>query len=562
MKNSILIVDDDKISQAIISKILRDSGQNYVLYTADNGETAIKVAKEKQPGLILMDWEMPVLSGIEALEMLKRNEITREIPVIMETGMVSSEKLELAFGTGAIDYIRKPVDKTELIARVKSALALYNSFLEIKQKNEQIQRHIEELEKLSIIAEQTDNSVLLIKPTGEIEWVNKGFMRMHEYQLEEYKQYFGEKIVDIEDKTPEEIIEEFIKKRRSATFQSVAETKSGDFKWIQTRITPIFEEYTGQIKRFIAIQADITKLKESERELKHRNDGLVKLTHELLELNLQLETEKLSIEKRTNEIEQEKEVIEQEKTKLMAEKAELEDEKERTEALLFNIMPEHVAIQLKSTGSAKPRDYKMATVLFTDFKGFTHACEKLTPKELVNALHSYFVRFDNIIQNHFIEKIKTIGDAYMCVGGVPIRNRSNPFNVVLAALEIQQFMNSLDKFKRDERFPVWKLRLGLHTGPVIAGVVGKTKFAYDIWGDTVNIAARMEQSGVVGKVNISGSTYDIVGKYFNCEYRGKIEAKNKGKVDMYFIHGLKSDYSHDENRVIPNSKFLQMLNDM
>jgi class 3 adenylate cyclase/tetratricopeptide (TPR) repeat protein len=214
-------------------------------------------------------------------------------------------------------------------------------------------------------------------------------------------------------------------------------------------------------------------------------------------------------------------------------------EKERSEKLLLNILPEETAEELKSKGSATPKHYDKVTVLFTDFKGFTKIAEKLTPQELVEELNQCFLEFDRIIDKHNLEKIKTIGDAYMCAGGIPVANDTNPMDVVAAGLEIKKYMENLKKDRESRGEDYWELRIGIHTGPVIAGVVGKNKFAYDIWGDAVNTASRMESSGIPGKVNISGATFELVKNRFKCTYRGKVAAKNKGEIDMYIVEGVK-----------------------
>jgi adenylate cyclase len=213
----------------------------------------------------------------------------------------------------------------------------------------------------------------------------------------------------------------------------------------------------------------------------------------------------------------------------------IENEKERSEKLLLNILPLETAEELKEKGSATPKQYEMVSVLFTDFKGFTNIAEKLTPQELVAELNRCFFEFDKIIDKHNLEKIKTIGDAYMCAGGIPVANTSNPVEIVRAGLEIKQFMDDLKQKREAAGQDYWELRIGIHTGPVVAGVVGKNKFAYDIWGDAVNTASRMESSGIPGKVNISGTTYDLVRDHFECSHRGKIQAKNKGEIDMYIV---------------------------
>jgi class 3 adenylate cyclase/tetratricopeptide (TPR) repeat protein len=215
-------------------------------------------------------------------------------------------------------------------------------------------------------------------------------------------------------------------------------------------------------------------------------------------------------------------------------------EQKRTDELLLNILPLETAEELKSTGKATPKYYKLVSVLFTDFKGFTQITEKLSPQEVIEELNRCFLAFDEICERHELEKIKTIGDSYMCVGGLPVANTSNPADCVAAALEMQAWMEDWKAEKLANGKQAWEVRIGIHSGEVIAGVIGKNKFAYDVWGDTVNLASRMESAGEVGKINISESTYELVKDRFECEYRGKIQAKNKGEVSMYFVNGTKA----------------------
>ena len=210
-------------------------------------------------------------------------------------------------------------------------------------------------------------------------------------------------------------------------------------------------------------------------------------------------------------------------------------EKKRSDELLLNILPEETAEELKATGTAKAKSFDLVSVLFTDFKNFTLASEKLSPEELVAEINHCYSEFDRIITKYGIEKIKTIGDSYMCAGGLPGTNNTHPFDVVSAGLEMVNFIERNKNERKEKGQPFFELRLGIHTGPVVAGIVGIKKFAYDIWGDTVNTASRMESSGEIGKVNISGTTYELVKDKFTCTYRGKIQAKNKGEIDMYFV---------------------------
>lgn len=213
----------------------------------------------------------------------------------------------------------------------------------------------------------------------------------------------------------------------------------------------------------------------------------------------------------------------------------IKKEKQRSEELLLNILPEEVADELKTKGEVEAKLMDEVTVLFTDFKGFTQLSEKLSPKELVAEIDLCFRAFDHIMHKHGVEKIKTIGDAYMAAGGLPIPNKTHAVDVVNAALDIQQFMQQHKEEREAQGKLFFEIRIGIHTGPVVAGIVGVKKFAYDIWGDTVNTASRMESSGEAGKINISETTHALIKDQFSCTHRGKISAKGKGEIDMYFV---------------------------
>ncbi|MCX6252362.1 MAG: adenylate/guanylate cyclase domain-containing protein [Bacteroidetes bacterium] len=215
----------------------------------------------------------------------------------------------------------------------------------------------------------------------------------------------------------------------------------------------------------------------------------------------------------------------------------IQKEKERSEALLLNILPAEIARELKEKGKADAKDFEEVSVLFADFEDFTVTSEKLSAQELVAEIHACFEAFDGIIGKYGIEKIKTIGDAYMAAGGLPIHFPDSVKNTVKAGLEMQEFMIMRKQKRETQGFLAFDMRLGIHTGPLVAGIVGVKKFQYDIWGDTVNVAARMEDNGEIRKVNISQSTFEFIKEdpWFYFEYRGKIEAKHKGELDMYFV---------------------------
>jgi len=216
-------------------------------------------------------------------------------------------------------------------------------------------------------------------------------------------------------------------------------------------------------------------------------------------------------------------------------KAEITTERNKSDQLLLNILPQETAEELKEKGFASPKSYEMATVLFTDFSGFTRIASKMTPEQLIEELNICFSNFDSILEKHGLEKIKTIGDSYMCVAGVPKKNPDHCIQAIEAGKELIAFMDQRIKEKKLAGVNYWKMRLGIHSGPVVAGVVGAKKFAYDIWGDAVNVASRMESNGAVGRINISEASYQLVKDVFPCEARGKIMAKNVGEVNMYFV---------------------------
>ena len=210
-------------------------------------------------------------------------------------------------------------------------------------------------------------------------------------------------------------------------------------------------------------------------------------------------------------------------------------EKQTSEKLLLNILPEDTAKELILNGKVKAKQHESVSVLFTDFKGFTSYSENLSPEALVETVDFYFSKFDAIIEKHGLEKIKTIGDSYMCAGGLHKNENGHAKSTVAAAFEIAEFVENT---KNDIAASVltFDIRIGINTGPVVAGVVGTKKFAYDIWGDTVNVASRMESMSMPGKINISEYTYAIVKEDYTCEYRGEIEVKNRGHMKMYFVN--------------------------
>jgi adenylate cyclase len=243
-------------------------------------------------------------------------------------------------------------------------------------------------------------------------------------------------------------------------------------------------------------------------------------------------------------------VVEKKSEDLMA-------ERERREAMLGSFLPKNTADEILTKGKANKIKYNFVTVLFSDIQGFTQIAEEMNPEVLIDELDKFFFHFDSVAEKYGIEKIKTIGDAYMCAGGLPEKNRTNPVEVILAAIEMQAYMLSMKGTNDLHGMKFWDIRIGIHTGTVVAGVIGQKKLSFDIWGDTVNTASRMESSGDAGKINISGTTYEFVKDFFLCEYRGKMPVKYKGELEMYFVKGIIPELCHADGN--PNERFLTKL---
>lgn len=277
-----------------------------------------------------------------------------------------------------------------------------------------------------------------------------------------------------------------------------------------------------------------------------------------LEMKVRMRTKE--IEQKNREIEQKNREIEEEKNKVVEQQKLLQIEKDKTEKVLKNVIPASTAEELKKSGKARARAYKTVSVMFTDFVGFTKISDRTNPTELVKKLDVYFTKFDEIIVKNNLEKIKTIGDAYMCAGGVPVRNKTNPIDACLAALQIQAYMHARknDAIANSEEY--WELRLGINTGEVTAGVIGSERLAYDIWGATVNQAQRMEMLGTPGDVTITGATYQHIEPYFDVTFKGKAQTKSNGVIDMYVVEGIKKELSVNGEGIYPNDRFQEIVN--
>ena len=272
-----------------------------------------------------------------------------------------------------------------------------------------------------------------------------------------------------------------------------------------------------------------------------------------LEVKISERTKEIRLQK--TQIEDQNKLIEDEKNKVVEQQRLLQIEKDKTEQWLNNTLPSEAVITLKRQGKVPAQAFDTVSVLFTDVVGFSRISETMTPSRLVTKLDVLFRKFDEIIEVNQLEKIKTIGDAYMCAGGVPSENSTNPIDACCAALQIQAYMSKIkyDAIANHEDY--WEIRLGINTGPLTAGIIGNLRLAYDIWGPTVNLAQRMEMLGEPGKVTITGSTFNHIEPYFECEFKGKVQSKARKWVEMYVVKRIKPELSINGEGLYPNNRF-------
>ena len=496
----------------------------YDISSCERGEDVLLAAIESQPIAILVDHKFNGVGGYSVIRSLKNSEFTRNIPVYFFHDFVDLESVGEAVALGADDFFRKPIVLEELLPRL--AVLLRNAKI-IKDLRSASQR----LNDFAVAATKAGNSLIMVNANGDIEWVNGGFEKLYGCNLEQFKQLFGANMFS--DNLPIKTIAAFRRCRENGEYVTYVNSwtmNDGTVKEIQTSLSPAYDHW-GNFYKIICIETDVSDLKAVEHELEYKNAHIT-------EANQQLEQQRSEIEEQ---------------------KRSLEEEKKKSEELLQNILPMEIARQLTRKGTAKPKPYKDVSVLFTDFVGFSSLTRAYDALELIEILDHYFQRFEQIGEGHFLEKIKTIGDAYMCAGGLPRTNKSHAFDAVLAALEIKKFVADKAHADRLQNKSPWGVKIGIHSGEVIAGVIGRKKFAYDIWGDTVNVASRMQEASEPGKINISQSTYDKVKDFFECTPRGEIPVKNIGSISMYYVERILPELSDDADGVYPNAAFKKIL---
>ena len=359
--------------------------------------------------------------------------------------------------------------------------------------------------------------------------------------------------------------ERFIEKNREITFNSLSPgdyqlkiyAKLGEGSWskkpkvLEISILPPYWG-TWWFWTIVALIISVLAFLFFKRRIESERREQVKLEIKVTERTREISNQKSRIEEQSK-------LLEAEKNNVVLQQELLQVEKDNAERWLANALPEEVVRELKVNGKVEANAFDKVTVMFTDVVGFTNISRKMRPSRLVKRLDVLFKRYDELIQNNDLEKIKTIGDAYMCAGGIPIENSINPMNACIAALQIQDYMSKLKFDAIANHSDYWEIRLGIHTGPVIAGIIGDLKLAYDVWGPTVNQAQQMEKFGAPGEVTVSGTTFTFIEPYFECVPKGKVNIKGGIEVDMYSVLKIKPELSEKGEGLFPNNKFSEIV---
>ncbi len=509
------LVEDDKVlNQLIKGKLVKAGYKCDSFYTGKDYIEYIENCQEL-PTLLLVDYNLPDMNAPEIINQL--NALKKGIPFVVLTGHGDQKIAVDMMKRGAIDYFIKeqgfldllPSLINQAVNRLKVTRQLADSQIALR-KSEEKYRTI--FENISDIFFELDESGIILEISPSVETAFN-FIR---------KQVINQSLF-FDDKILQQFLSIVQEKKIVSDFEIAVQTPLNKkvFCSVSAQVMISNEDASPRI---VGIMRDITERKHAEIAIKESKEKYKQLNAEMAK-----------------------------------QKLELEIEKRKTEKLLLNILPAKIAEELIQKGFAQPQYYKQVSVLFADIEGFSHIVRDFSPIELVEKLDEYFYEFDEIIEKFKIEKIKTIGDCYMCAAGIPVRNQSNPIEIVIAGLQIQQAIEKLKHKSLSKKHTPFELRLGIHTGEIVAGVVGKNKFAYDIWGNAVNKASRIVAAGQKGKVNISGATYNLVKEYFDCTYRGKIATKSNLPMEMYFVNRINPEYSADAWGIVPNEKMQESI---
>ncbi|MEA3338337.1 MAG: adenylate/guanylate cyclase domain-containing protein [Chloroflexota bacterium] len=533
-QGTILVVDDTPAILLLLQKML--SGQGYEVCVADSGARALESVKASPPDLILLDIMMPEMSGFEVCECLKADAQTCDIPIIFISALSETKNIVDAFALGGVDYVTKPFQQQEILARVATHLILRSAQKKLKEKNAQLEQVNDDLTRE--VAERKRTEEALHRHAARLK-----------IQRELHQSILAARSPETVAMAAIGRVRQLIPCHRAVVvaigengaIQTLAAESSGEIKPISVNVyRELFEDsslsdgrvrgsddltslprrssmqqalYTAGVRSYILVPLLVQG--EPVGALHLETDHPSAFTHNHITIAAEVAT---SLEL----------AIRQARLYEQAQR-----ERQRADKLLLNILPASVADDLKETGKTTPQKFENVTVCFSDIVGFTSISSQYEPEFVIGELNDMFTAFDNIMESNQCERIKTAGDAYLAVCGMPEENENHAGNIVWSAIEMIEYLKA-----RSERSEVrWQMRIGVHSGPVVGGVVGTKKYIYDVFGDTINTASRMESYSEPMRVNVSGATYCLVKDEFRLIERATIEVKGKGEMRMYFVDG-------------------------
>lgn len=489
-KNVIVIVDDKPTNLGVLFDFLTDSG--FKVLVAQDGESALQKVEYAHPDLILLDVMMPGIDGFETCRRLKAQESTKDIPVIFMTALSDTVDKVKGFNLGAVDYVTKPVQQEEVRARVTTHLKLRNLQKKLEAQNLQLQEEIEQRKnaeeslreaeaKYRSIFENASDGIFQSNPEGRYITANRALARIYRYCSPEelmtqitniWRQLYV-------DPTRSEDIATLLQMEDTVSdIESQVYRKDGKIIWISENIRTV-RDSNGAVVYYEGTVADITERKKSEVALRQA--------------------------------------------------------RKKAELLLLNILPQPIAERLKKGQRTIADSFEEVTVMFADLVEFTKYSAQTSPQALVETLNVIFSMFDRLAEKHGLEKIKTIGDAYMVVAGLPTPRKDHAEAMAQMALDMREAIAQYNS----ENGESFKIRIGINSGPVVAGVIGIKKFSYDLWGDTVNTASRMESQGQPGQIQVTRATYERLQAQYLFDERFPIHVKGKGEMTTYLLTGKK-----------------------
>jgi PAS domain S-box-containing protein len=492
IRTTILVVDDQPDNIRVLSSLLVSQG--YKVRKATSGLLALETVQAEPPDLILLDINMPSMNGFQVCQQLKASEQTRSIPVIFLSALSDSVEKVQAFQFGGVDYITKPFQTEEVLVRIENQITLHQQQQQLKLQNERLQQEIAERQRVEDLLRQAEakyrsifenatEGIFQATAGGQYLCANPALAKILGYasaeELMSSLTQIGRQLY-VQPKRREELIAFLNQYEQVSGMESEVYRKDGKKIWIVENMQRVCDE-TGRLLYYEGTVQDITSRRKMEMELRYQ--------------------------------------------------------RQQADRLLVNILPPKIAQRLKTHPGAIAASFEDVTVLFADLVGFSMASAQISPVQLVELLNQIFSAFDQLAETNELEKIKTIGDAYMVVAGLPTPRVDHAGAIARMALDMQRI---IPQFYKPDGTP-FQLRIGINTGPVVAGVIGIKKFTYDLWGDTVNIASRMEMLGEPGRIQVTATTYECLQAQFNLQERGTIFVKGRGEMLTYWLESEKPE---------------------